>query len=480
MTHLPTHLWINGEPVSSLEGKTRALINPATEDVLCESQMASKNDVDLAVQSAKSAQPEFAVMSADKRQACLWKLGELIESNAYELAKLESLNTGKIFDAAKAEISSAGEVYKYFAGFATKLHGDSALAKSAFKYTLRRPVGICGAIVPWNFPLLMATWKVAPALACGNTVVLKPAEQTPLTALKLGELAIQAGFPKGVLNVVPGLGEVAGEALVTHSDVRKIAFTGSTEIGKRIMQQASGTLKRVSLELGGKSPNIIFADADLKSALRGALGGIFYNKGEVCSAGSRLLVEESIYSQVIEQLVSASSRFTLGDPFDKVTRMGPLASEEQLARVMRYLELGKKEGAKLCVGGNRATYINNGKGYFVEPTIFSDVTTSMTIAQEEIFGPVLSIIPFSSPEDAVKKANDVKFGLAAGVWSQNIKKALNVAHQIEAGSVWINTYGAGDPSMPFGGFKQSGFGRDLGKSALEQYTETQAVWIDLV
>jgi len=409
----------------------------------------------------------------------IFKLAQLISEHNNELALLETNNTGKtLFDSSKIEIPLVAEIFRYFAGFATKITGTSQSSFSALKITLRQPVGVCGLIVPWNFPLLMAAWKIAPALACGNTIVLKPDEKTPLTALKLLDLSNEAGIPDGVFNIITGTGNVAGEALVKHPLVKKISFTGSTTTGKHVMRNASETLKRITLELGGKSPNIIFADADLKAALRGALSGIFYNKGEVCAAGSRLFVEQSIYEIVVDELKNAAEKYVLGDPKEKSTRMGPLISKEQQTCVLNYIERGLAEGAKLVCGGKKAN-VNHGKGFFVEPTIFASVDNEMTIAKEEIFGPVLSVIPFQDPADALLKANASEYGLAAGIWTKDIKKALKLTHQIEAGTVWVNAYNLYDAALPFGGFKNSGIGRDLGFCALEQYTENKSVWIDL-
>lgn len=482
MTDLkPSRLFIKGQFVQAKSSAAFPSHNPATEEVLTEIQDGGADDIDDAVHAAKEALTgPWASFDPQRRQNCLWRLGDLIQKHVEEIALLETLDTGKtLFDSGKIEIPLAGEIFKYFAGWSTKTHGSTLNSPGSLKYTLREPVGVCGLIVPWNFPLLMASWKIAPALAMGNTVVLKPAELTSLSALKLAELTLEAGIPEGVFNVVTGRGAIAGDALVRHPDVDKISFTGSTEVGKTVMRRAADTLKRVTLELGGKSPNIIFADADLKAAIRGALTGIFYNKGEVCAAGSRLFVERSIYPSVLEQLSAAASKLTLGDPREKTTRMGPLVSQTQMERVLNYIEVGKREGAKLLTGGNRASHVCGGKGYFVEPTIFCDVDNEMTIAQQEIFGPVLAVIPFDSPEEALLKANTSNYGLAAGVWTQDVKKALRMAHGLKAGTIWVNAYNLYDAALPFGGYKESGFGRDLGQAALEQYTETKSIWIDL-
>jgi acyl-CoA reductase-like NAD-dependent aldehyde dehydrogenase len=474
-----TRLFIGGEWTDAKSGKVFATINPANEETIVEVAEADAADVDLAVAAAKDALGgKWSSWPASRRQDALFRLGQLIQERSAELAALESADAGKTaFDAGKVEVPLAGEVFKYFAGWATKHHGQTSSDSRSLKYTLREPVGVCGAIIPWNFPLLMAAWKVAPALAMGNTVVLKPAEQTPLTALKLAELAAEVGIPPGVLNVVPGYGPTAGQALVEHKDVNKIAFTGSGEVGKLVMQGAAKTLKRVSLELGGKSPNIVFADADLKAAIKGALTGIFYNKGEVCAAGSRLFVERAVYDDVLAGLEGAVAKMTVGLPTDEKTRMGPVSSAEQLEKVMTYIGKGKDDGARLLAGGERVDV--HGKGFFVQPTIFADVDNNMAIAQDEIFGPVLAVIPFDDDADAIAQANAVRYGLAAAVWTRDIKRALKAAAQVKAGTVWVNTYNLYDPSLPFGGFKESGFGRDLGEAALDQYTETKSVWVDL-
>jgi len=417
-------------------------------------------------------------MSPHERGRLVWKLGDLIQQNLDEMAKLESLCTGKtLFDSGKVEIPFAAEVFRYYAGWATKIHGETLqLRENAFTFTLRHPVGVIGAIVPWNFPFLLSSWKLGPALAAGNTIVLKPASQTPFTALKFAELCEQAGLPPGVVNVVTGPGGKAGLALVRDPRVDKIAFTGSTEVGKQIMREAAGTLKRLSLELGGKSPNIVFADADMDAAVRGAITGIFYNKGEVCAAGSRLFVEEPIHEEFMSKLTDRVKTLKVGDPMDKSTRMGPVVSKAQMDTVMSYIDTGNREGAKLVAGGKRA---GSGKGYFVEPTIFDGVSNTMTIAREEIFGPVLSVIPFRSVDDGLAQGNATSYGLAAAVWTRDVAKALRAARAIRAGTVWVNAYNLFDAALPFGGFKESGFGREMGSVGLDHYTEVKTVWVDL-
>lgn len=475
-----TRHWIDNGWVEAASGDTFPDLNPATGELLAEVAAGSAADVDRAVQSSRSAfrSAGWRRMSPHKRAHLLWKLAELLERNADELAALETRDQGKpYFESRKVDLPSVVENFRYFAGVAARMEGETIPVQGPYlTYTLREPLGVVGCIVPWNFPLSLAAWKVAPALACGNTVVLKPAEQTPLTALRLGELAAEAGFPPGVLNVVTGTGEVAGDALVRHPDVAAIAFTGSTEVGRLITRNAADTLKRVSLELGGKSPNIVFADADLAAAVRGASTGIFYGMGEVCAAGSRILVQDSVYGAFLDGLVDRARKMTVGDPMDPATRLGAIVTEEHLQRIMGYVGAGRSEGARLVVGGERTTV--DGRGNFVQATVFADVDPSMTIAREEIFGPVAAVIPFTDMEDAVAKANDTVYGLAAGVWTRDIGKAHRMAQELEAGTVWINTYNQYDSAAPFGGYKESGHGRDLGaRSALEKYTQTKAVWV---
>ena len=475
-------VFIGGQWRPPASGETYATINPATEEESARVAKGDERDIDLAVQAARRAfdQGPWPKMTAAERARVLWKLGDLIMANLDEMARLESINTGKtLFDSGKVELPFAAEVFRYYAGWTTKIHGETLnLREGAFTFTLRQPLGVVGAIVPWNFPFLLASWKIAPALAAGNTVVLKPASLTPLTALRFAELTAEAGLPEGVFNVVPGPGGKVGMALVRHPGVDKIAFTGSTEVGKSIMREAAGTLKRVSLELGGKSPNIVFADADLEAAGRGALTGIFYNKGEVCAAGSRLLVEERVHDEFVEKLVERAKGLKVGDPLDKATRMGPVVSKQQLETVMSYIEAGKREGARLVAGGDRAP-VGNGRGYFLQPTIFTGVSGSMKIAREEIFGPVLSVIPFKSVEEGIARGNETFYGLAAAVWTRDVAKALRAARAIRAGTVWVNAYNLYDAALPFGGFKESGFGRELGQAGMDLYTEVKSVWVDL-
>ncbi len=476
---LQTKLFIAGEFVDAADGSTFDVENPAEGTVLARVAEAKQEDVDRAVKAARSTfeSSEWQQMAARERGRLLFKLADLIEANADELSRIETLNNGKpYFESRRVDLPQVIDVIRYYAGWADKVLGETIpVSVPVFNYTRREPLGVVGAIVPWNFPLSLAVWKVAPALASGNTVILKPAEETPLTALKLGELSVEAGFPAGALNVVPGFGPTAGAALVRHADVDKIAFTGSTEVGQRIMAEAAGTLKRVSLELGGKSPNIIFADADIDAAVRGAATGIFYGKGEVCAAGSRLFVEEAVHEEVVQKITARAKKMTTGDPFEKSTRLGALVSKRQMERVLDYIERGQKEGAELVAGGARV----DRPGYFVEATVFDKVGTGLTIAQEEIFGPVLATLSFKDVDEAIRLGNDTIYGLAAGVWTRDIKKAHKVAHGLRAGTVWVNTYNLYDPASPFGGYKRSGFGRDLGMHALEQYTQVKSVWIDL-
>ncbi|MFQ5705264.1 MAG: aldehyde dehydrogenase family protein [Gemmatimonadales bacterium] len=476
---MKTELFINNEWHSAASGKTLDVTNPATEEVITSVAAAGEDDVNAAVHAARTCfdSAEWRSLPARKRGAMLYRAGELLIERRNDIAKLETLQNGKPLFESKIDVAMSAETLKYYAGWADKLSGDVISVNSGdFVYTDREPLGVVGAIVPWNFPLNLASWKFAPALAAGCTLILKPASETPLTALAMGEIMQEAGFPAGAFNVISGSGSVAGNALVKHPDVDKIAFTGSTEVGKRIMRDAAETVKRVTLELGGKSPNIIFADADLKAAVRGAQNGIFYGKGEVCAAGSRLLVESSVHDQVIEQLAARAKRLVPGDPLDKDTRLGAVVSKAQQETVLSYIESGKGE-ATLVAGGNPTQV--NGKGYFVEATVFDDAKPGMKIVDEEIFGPVLSVLSFDDVDQGIELANKTMYGLAAGIWTKDIQKAFRVARSIRAGTVWVNTYNLYDSAAPFGGFKASGFGRDLGKEALNGYTETKTVWVGL-
>jgi len=474
-------LLINNEWRPSASGKTMTVVNPATEEAIGEVPSAAAPDLDLAVNAARAAlDGPWGQMSARERGRLVRKLGERLLDRADEVARLETLHNGKpISESRQIEIPAAAECFEYYGGWSDKVMGETIPVKgNHLTYTLREPVGVVAAIVPWNFPLLLAAWKIAPALACGNTVIVKPASQTPLTALALGEIAIEVGLPAGVLNVLTGPGAELGQAIVEHPGIDKIAFTGDTTTGKGIMRGAAGTLKRITLELGGKSPNIVFADADIEAAIRGATIGIFYGKGEVCAAGSRLLVDRSIKSEFIDKLAARTRKMTAGDPMDPKTRFGALSSKKQLDTVLGYIDSGKREGATLVAGGAR-TDIGTGKGYFVQPTVFTDVRPEMTIAREEIFGPVLASLEFSDIDEAIARANDSGYGLAAGVWTRDIKKAHYVARKLQAGTVWVNTYNVYDTAAPFGGYKQSGFGREMSAHALEHYTQVKSVWVDL-
>lgn len=474
-------LLINGEWIEG--SKTFETFNPATGEALTRLVEASATDIDRAVQSARQAfesrSGAWRKMSASERGRLIWKLADLIEKNLEELAELETLDNGKpIFESRYVDLPMVVDVLRYYAGWATKISGETVNTfESAFTYTLREPVGVVGLIIPWNFPLLLASWKLGPALACGCTVVMKPAEQTSLTTLRLGELAIEAGFPAGVINILTGGPEV-GKAMVAHPGIDKIAFTGSTAVGKEIMRGAADSLKRITLELGGKSPNIVFADSDVDSAVKGAINGIFYGKGEVCNAGSRLFVERQIKDEFLDKLIGRAKKMQPADPLDPKTRMGAIVSQEQMQTVLGYIEAGKQEGAKLIAGGKRVS-VDGGKGFFIEPTIFGDVKNEMKIAQEEIFGPVLATLSFDDVDEVVRLANQNPYGLAAAVWTRDVKKAHTVSRQLRAGTVWINTYGLMDASLPFGGYKSSGFGRELGQNALEHYTEVKTVWMNL-
>ena len=474
-------LFINNEWREPAGGKTIEVVNPATEEVIAEVASAEQGDVDAAVAAARAAfDGPWSKLSARERGRLVWKIGEKLIEKVDEIARLETLHNGKpIFESRHIEVPAAAECFQYFAGWADKIHGETIPVKGNFlTYTLREPVGVVAAIVPWNFPLLLTAWKVAPALACGNTVIIKPASQTPLTALALAEIAHEAGLPPGVLNVITGPGSRVGRMIVEHPGIDKIAFTGDTSTGKGIMKGSADTLKRITLELGGKSPNIVFPDADLDAALRGATTGIFYGKGEVCAAGSRLLVDKSIKSEFIEKVAARAKKMVPGDPMDPKTRLGAISSKKQLENDLRYIELANKEGAQLVAGGGRAD-IGTGKGYFLQPTVFDGVTREMTIAREEIFGPVLAAIEFGDVDEAIASANDSTYGLAAAVWTKDIKKAHYVARKLQAGTVWINTYNVYDTAAPFGGYKQSGFGREMSMHALEHYTQVKSVWVDL-
>ncbi len=474
-----TQLFIDNEWRGAASGETLEVVNPATEEVLAEAAWAGEADVDAAVAAARHRfeSVEWQQLSPRQRGALLYRAGELLQARRQEMAELETRQNGKPLFESKIDVASTVEALKYYGGWADKM-GGTVLPVDApdFVYTVREPLGVVGAIVPWNFPLNLASWKFAPALAAGCTVVLKPAPETPLTALAMADIMQEAGFPPGAFNVVPGDGPTTGAALVRHLDVDKIAFTGSTAVGQQVMREAAETIKRVTLELGGKSPNIIFADADLKAAVKGAQNGIFYGKGEVCAAGSRLLVERSVHDEVVEALAARAKKLVLGDPFEKGTRLGAIASKRQHEKVLSYIESGKQD-AKLVAGGNAAQV--KGKGYFVEATVFDEARPGMKIVDEEIFGPVLSVVTFDDVEEGIRLANQTIYGLAAGIWTKDIQKAFRVVRAVRAGTVWVNTYNLYDSAAPFGGFKASGFGRDLGREALDGYTATKTVWMGL-
>ena len=475
-----TDLYVGGAWAPAAGGRRFAVENPATEETLGQVAEAGADDVHRAVGAARACfeSDGWQTLEPRKRGQMLGRAADLLESRADEFARLETQQNGKPFFESKIDVAMTVETLRYYAGWADKITGATLpVGAASFVYTLKEPVGVVAAIVPWNFPLNLAGWKFAPALAAGCTVVLKPASETPLTALLMAEVMEAAGFPAGAFNVVTGDGRTAGAALVRHPGVDKIAFTGSTAVGQGIMREAAATPKRVTLELGGKSPNVVFADADIAAAVKGAQNAIFYGKGEVCAAGSRLVVERSVHDQVVEQLAARAKRLVPGDPFDKATRLGAVVSKKQQQTVLGYIEKGKAEGAALVAGGKAASV--NGKGYWVEATVFDGVKPEMTIAREEIFGPVLAVLAFDDVEQGIALANQSMYGLAAGIWTKDLSKAHRVARAIHAGTVWVNTYNVYDSSAPFGGYKASGFGRDLGREGLDGYLETKTVWIGL-
>jgi aldehyde dehydrogenase (NAD+) len=471
-------MFIGGKWVDSQSGKTFPTLNPATGQVICHVAEGDKADIDLAVKAARKAfeHGPWAKMNPSERGRLMNKLAEAIEKHADDLASLESLDNGKpIGESTAADLPLTTICYRYYAGWADKIHGQTLpVDGNYFCYTRHEPVGVVGQIIPWNFPLLMQAWKWGPALACGNTIVLKPAEQTPLTALKVAELAQEVGFPDGVINVVPGYGPTAGAALSSHMDVDKIAFTGETTTGKIVMTAAAqSNLKRVSLELGGKSPNVVFADADLDAAVEGAYFGLFFNQGQCCVAGSRLFVQEKVYDEFVDKMTRKAKARRVGDPFDPHTQQGPQVSQEQMERILGFIDSGHSEGAKCLVGGKRS----GSEGYFVEPTVFVDVKDDMRIAREEIFGPVMNILKFKDADEVIERGNRTFYGLAAAVWTKDLNKALSLSNSLRAGTVWVNCYDVFDIRAPFGGFKQSGIGRELGQYALDHYTEVKTVYM---
>jgi aldehyde dehydrogenase (NAD+) len=471
-------LLIDGRRVPSVSGQTFKSLNPATEQVIATIAEGNEADVDLAVASARRAfEGPWRTMRAAERGHILLRWAELLKKHADEIVEIESLDAGKPVAAVlRQDLPAAIDTLTYYAGWADKIGGDVISTRDdALTYTVREPVGVVAAIVPWNFPLMIGMWKLAPALACGCTVVMKPAELTSLSALRIGELALEAGLPPGVLNIVTGPGRTVGEALVSHPDVDKVTFTGSPGVGRGIMKGAAGNFKRVSLELGGKSANVIFDDADLDAASKAAAAGIFFNAGQVCSAGSRVLVQEKAYDEVVERLAARAKSLRMGDPLDRATALGPVISEKQMRSILDYVDIGKKEGASLVTGGERV----GSRGYFISPAVFANVKHEMRISQEEIFGPVVSVISFKDEADALRIANGTAYSLAAGVWSRDMGRVQRFAKRARAGTVWINTYGYTDVRLPWGGERDSGLGREHGTAAIENFTEPKAVWMNL-
>jgi len=473
-------LFIGGKWLESASGKTFPTTNPATGETICQVAEGDKADVDRAVKAARQAFEggPWPKMNASERGRLLNKLADLLERNQEELAGLESLDNGKPYrDSLTIDVPMTVKCYRYYAGWADKIHGKTIpVDGNYFCYTRHEPVGVVGQIIPWNFPLLMQAWKWGPALAAGCTIVLKPAEQTPLTALRVAALTQEAGFPDGVINVVPGYGPTAGAAISSHMDIDKVAFTGEYTTGQLVMEAAAkSNLKRVSLELGGKSPNVVFADADLDAAVEGAYFALFFNQGQCCCAGSRLFVEEKIHDQLVEKLVNKAKAQKVGDPFDPETTQGPQVSEEQCKRIMGYIEAGRKDGAKILTGGKRV----GERGYFIEPTVVDGVTDNMKIAKEEIFGPVMNVLKFKDVDEVIRRGNQTFYGPAAAVWTNDIHKAHRLANGLRAGTVWVNCYDVFDAAAPFGGYKMSGQGRELGEYALELYTEVKTVYVNL-
>ena len=480
----PKQLLIDGEWVDAVSGKTCAVEDPATQETIAHVAEGDAADIDKAVAAARRAfeSGPWATMLPAERAKLVWRLGDILEAHADELAELEALDNGKPITAARRDdVGGSINMFRYMSGWATRLTGETIPVSSPgnwFAYSVREPVGVVGQIIPWNFPLMMAAWKLAPALAAGCTIVLKPAEQTPLSALRLGELVMEAGFPKGVLNIVTGFGETAGARLSAHPDVDKVAFTGSTEVGKLIVKAAAGNLKRVSLELGGKSPQVVFPDARLDNAVAGTASAIFYNMGQCCTAGSRLFAHKKVFDQIVEGLTSEAAKLKIGHGLDPETTLGPLVSDEQHQKVQGFLESGRSEGAEVVTGGG----VHGNRGYFIQPTVLANTNRDMKVVREEIFGPVICVQPFEEDDlDSIAKfANDTEYGLSASIWTQDLTKAHTLARKIRAGTVWVNTHNWGDAALPFGGYKQSGWGREMGKEVMEHYTETKAVGVRLV
>ncbi|HEX9038646.1 MAG TPA: aldehyde dehydrogenase family protein [Ktedonobacterales bacterium] len=479
----PVRMLIGGQWVEAASGKTYETYNPATGKVLAQVAEGGREDAERAVKAARAAfeSGPWPKMTPSQRGRLLWKVADLIEEHADELAMLETLDNGKPIRYSKAsDVPLTADHFRYFAGWATKIEGDTVPVSipNMFTYTLREPLGVVAQIIPWNFPMQMASWKLAPALAAGNTVILKPAELTSLTALRIGELMMEAGFPDGVVNIVTGPGSTVGAALAEHPDVDKIAFTGSTEVGKQILMASAGNLKKVTLELGGKSPNIVFPDADLKWAARGALTAIYFNSGQICTAGSRLFVHKAIYDEMMDLLTKGAEAMKVGSGEDPATEVGPVISEGQLERVMGYVDVGRNEGAVARTGGKRLDGDLAG-GYFLPPTVLDQVTDEMSVAREEIFGPVVVALPFEDIEEVARRANSSIYGLAAGVWTSDVKKAHRMVSLLKSGVVWVNTYNQFDAAAPFGGYRQSGYGREMGRAVLDAYTQVKTAWINL-
>ncbi|RST61059.1 aldehyde dehydrogenase family protein [Siminovitchia terrae] len=473
-------LYIDGESVPSKNRQTFEVLNPATEEKIADVYQAEKEDIDLAVAAARRAfdEGEWTRMDAASRSRLIYKFADLLEENREELAQLETLDNGKPYAVALADdVDGTVQHFRYYAGWATKIEGKTVqVSPDYLNYIVHEPVGVVGQIIPWNFPLAMAAWKLGSALAVGCTVVIKPATETPLSLLYAAQLFKEAGFPDGVVNVVPGFGRVAGEAIIRHKDVDKVAFTGSTAVGKSVMKEAADQIKGVTLELGGKSPAIILEDADLNEAIDGAFAGTMYNHGQNCSACTRVYVHRSLYGEVLQGLIERANTLKVGKGLDEETEMGPLVSRKQMDTVLFYIEKGKEEGARLVAGGERGY----DKGYFVRPTIFADVTDDMTIAREEIFGPVMAVSPFDTVEEVIRRANDSRYGLAASIWTTNVKKAHYIARKLQSGTVWINDFGLEWETMPFGGYKQSGIGREMGgEYGLANYTEIKSVFVNM-